>query len=95
MAQRGLAKAADHAGLNPEGQPRLTHHDLPHTFGAHLVRQGADVPTVCRQMGHARPSITLDVYSHEFAAVQHRDSVASRLTDAFSGLLAGPESDTT
>jgi hypothetical protein len=38
-------------------------------------------------MGHARPSITLDIYSHEFAAVQHRDSVASKLTDAFSGIL--------
>ena len=38
-------------------------------------------------MGHARPSITLDIYSHEFAAVQHRDSVASNLTDAFGGIL--------
>ena len=46
VAQRGLAKAADHAGLNPEGQPRLTLHDLRHTFGSHLVRQGADVVTV-------------------------------------------------
>ena len=64
-------------------------HDLRHTFGSQLVRHGADVVTVCRQMGHARPSTTVDVYSHEFAGVQHRDSVASRLTDAFSGLLAG------
>jgi hypothetical protein len=38
-------------------------------------------------MGHARPSITLDIYSHEFAAVRHRDSVASKLTDAFGGIL--------
>ena len=50
------------------GQPRLTLHDLRHTYGSHLVRQGGDVVTVSRQMGHARPSITLDVYSHEFAA---------------------------
>ena len=87
VAQRGLAKAADHAGLNPEGQPRLTLHDLRHTFGSHLVRQGADVVTVSRQMGHARPSITLDVYSHEFAAVQHRDSIATKLTAAFGGIV--------
>jgi integrase len=91
VAQRGLTKAADKAGLNVGGQPRLTLHDLRHTFGSHLVRQGADVVTVCRQMGHARPSITLDVYSHEFAAVQNRDNIASRLTDAFSGILAAPE----
>jgi integrase len=87
LAQRGLTKAADKAGLNVEGMPRLTLHDLRHTFGSHLVRQGADVVTVSRQMGHARPSITLDVYSHEFAAVQHRDSVEAKLTDAFGGLL--------
>ena len=40
-----------------------------------------------RQMGHARPSITLDIYSHEFAAIQHRDSIALKLTSAFAGIL--------
>ena len=87
LAQRGLTKAADRAGLNRKGQPRLTLHDLRHTFGSHLVRQGADVVTVSRQMGHARPSITLDIYAHEFAAVQHRDSIEARLTDAFGGII--------
>jgi integrase len=91
VAQRGLTAAADRAGLNREGEPKLTLHDLRHTFGSHLVRSGADVVTVSRQMGHARPSITLDVYSHEFAAVQHRDSIASRLTDAFGGILDAAE----
>jgi integrase len=90
FATRGLTKAADRAGLNPDGKPKLTPHDLRHTFGSHLVRQGADVVTVSRQMGHARPSITLDVYSHEFAAVQHRESVEAKLTDAFSGILTCP-----
>ena len=71
-----------------KGQPKLTLHDLRHTFGSHLVRQGADVVTVSRQMGHARPSITLDVYSHEFAAVQHRETIAAKLTGAFSGILS-------
>ena len=70
-----------------DGQPRLTLHDLRQTYGSHLVRQGGDVVTVSRQMGHARPSITLDVYSHEFAAVQHQASVAAKLTDAFAGIL--------
>lgn len=89
LAQRGLTKAADRAGLNNDGQSRLTLHDLRHTFGSHLVRHGADVVTVSRQMGHARPSITLDIYSHEFSAVQHREIVASKLTDAFSGIVVG------
>jgi hypothetical protein len=38
-------------------------------------------------MGHARPSITLDIYSHEFAAVQHRESIAETLGAAFAGIL--------
>ena len=87
LGQRGLTRAADRAGLNSAGQPKLTLHDLRHTFGSHLVRRGADVVTVARQMGHARPSITLDVYSHEFAAVQHRESVVAKLSDAFGGIL--------
>jgi integrase len=87
LAQRGLTKAAGRAGLNGVGHPKLTLHDLRHTFGSHLVRQGADVVTVSRQMGHARPSITLDIYSHEFAAVQHRDSIEARLTEAFGGII--------
>jgi integrase len=88
LAQRGLTKAADRAGLNVDGQPKLTLHDLRHTFGSHLVRQGADVVTVSRQMGHARPSISLDVYSHEFAAVQHRENIEARLMAAFGGILS-------
>jgi len=87
LAQRGLTKAADDAGLNTDGQPKLTLHDLRHTFGSHLVRQGADVVTVSRQMGHARPSITLDVYSHEFAVVQHQESIAGKREGAFGGIL--------
>ncbi len=91
VAQRGLTCAADTAGLNPEGKARLTLHDLRHTFGSHLVRRGADVVTVSRHMGHARPSITLDVYSHKFAAVQHRDTIALQLANAFSGILAASD----
>ena len=55
VAQRGLTSAADTAGLNPEGKARLTLHDLRHTFGSHLVRQGADVVTVSSSDG-SRPT---------------------------------------
>ena len=40
-----------------------------------------------KRLSEACQSITLDIYSHEFAAVQHRDSVASKLTSAFAGIL--------
>jgi integrase len=87
VATRGLKKAADAAGLNPEGKPRLTAHDLRHTYGSHLVLSGLDVVRVSRQLGHAKPAITLDVYSHEFEQVQHAGDVDAKLTAAFGGIL--------
>lgn len=71
---RGLEKAADRAGLNREGLPRLGFHDLRHTAITHLIRSGADVAQVQRFAGHARPSITLDAYTHEFDRRRVNDS---------------------
>jgi integrase len=83
VATRGLDKAAAAAGLNRDGVPRLTFHDLRHTYGSHIVRQGLDPVRAARQMGHARPSITLDIYAHEFEEARGRDDIAQRLTSAF------------
>lgn len=84
VATRGLDKAAKAAGLNREGIPKLTFHDLRHTYGSHIVRQGLDPVRAARQMGHARPSITLDVYAHEFEEARGSDDITQRLTAAFS-----------
>ena len=83
---RGLQKAADRAGLNCEGLPRLSFHDLRHTAITHLIRSGVDVAQVQRFAGHAKPSITLDIYVHEFEARKSND-VGERLSAAFSGVL--------
>jgi integrase len=87
VATRGLDKAAERAGLNRDGLPRLSFHDLRHTYGSHLIRQGLDVVRVSRQLGHARSSITLDVYAHEIEETQHADDVSTKLTAAFGGIL--------
>ena len=83
---RGLQKAADRAGLNCEGLPRLSFHDLRHTAITHLIRSGVDVAQVQRFAGHAKPSITLDIYVHEFEARKSND-VGERLSAAFSGVV--------
>jgi integrase len=83
VSERGVGKAADRAGLNPEGTPRLTAHDLRHGFASHLIRAGADVYSVSRQLGHARASVTLDVYAHEFEKVKHGDALRAQLANAF------------
>jgi integrase len=44
---------------------RINVHGLRHTFAAiALSEAGADLLSVSRAMGHARPSITLDLYGH-------------------------------
>jgi integrase len=83
---RGLQKAADRAGLNGEGLPKLSFHDLGHTAITHLIRAGTDVAQVQRFAGHAKPSITLDIYVGEFEARKSND-VGQRLSAAFTGVL--------
>ena len=59
---REFYPAMRRAGL--EGAFRF--HDLRHYAVSCLIEQGANILLVSRVAGHARPSITLDVYSHLF-----------------------------
>lgn len=87
VAKRGLDRAATDAGLTVAGEPKLGFHDLRHTFASHLIRQGIDPVRASRQLGHSRPSVTLDIYAHEFEEARGRDDISEKLTAAFSGLL--------
>jgi integrase len=78
-AHRALRSAGDQGGLNPEGAQPVSWHDLRHTAISRLIAAGLDVVEVQRQAGHARPSITLDVYSHEFERAKRKDDVRSRI----------------
>lgn len=55
-----LARAAVKAGL-----PAQYPHSLRHRFGSILVAKGVDPVTVATLLGHSRPSMSLDVYSHQ------------------------------
>jgi integrase len=50
----------------PIGRPKPVMHDARHTFGSMLIREGEDVYSVSRQMGHANVSTTLNVYTGEY-----------------------------
>jgi integrase len=56
--------------LYARGQAKLREtmrlHDLRHYAVSRLIEQGANVLLVSKVAGHARPSVTLDVYSHLF-----------------------------
>jgi integrase len=92
VLRRGLEEPADAAKLNRPGQPRLRTHDLRHTFASMLIREGADVVFVARQLGHANPAMTLRVYAHLFDS----EAQATRMRDALEarfGVTAGVTSD--
>ena len=59
------------------GVPRITPHGLRHTSASLAVSAGANVKAVQHMLGHAKASMTLDVYSDLFPEVL--DAVA----DAF------------
>lgn len=67
----------------------FTLHDLRHYFASGLIAAGCDVVTVQRALGHSKPSITLDTYSHLWPTAEDRTRAASggMLADAL-GILA-------
>jgi integrase len=79
------------AELDPDSRPdllpeELRLYDLRHTAASLMIRQGASVKAVQKQLGHATASITLDTYGHLFP--DELDALADRLEDARADALA-------
>jgi integrase len=47
-------------------------HDLRHTHATFLLLDGVPVMLVSKRLGHAKVSITLDMYSHILPEFEHR-----------------------
>jgi integrase len=89
VSRRCLARAAERACLNDDGWPALRFHDLRHTFASHLIVDlGLDVAQVSRILGHARITITLDIYTHLFEDARHARDIRMRMAaSSFARLL--------
>jgi integrase len=61
------------------GVKKTKFHGLRHLHITHLLRSGVPVHVVSARAGHARPSVTLDTYSHLLGA---EDAAAADLADA-------------
>jgi integrase len=46
--------------------PRVSLHALRHTHASALIAAGLDVVAISRRLGHANPTVTLNVYGHLF-----------------------------
>ena len=57
---RWLAKAVKAVGINKP----ITAHTLRHTHITLLAKLGVDVKTIMHRVGHAKPEVTLGVYTH-------------------------------
>jgi integrase len=89
VSRRALGRTAQRAGLNDDGWPPLRFHDLRHTFASHLIIDlGLDPAQVSRILGHARITITLDIYTHLFEDARHARDIRTRMAASpFAGLL--------
>jgi integrase len=65
---RAVERACHRAGLvDAEGKPLTTPHRLRHTAASIMLAEGVPLMTVSRQLGHANPNITAQVYAHLLA----------------------------
>ena len=66
------------------------YHGLKHYYAALLIHRGASVKTVQLALGHSKPSITLDMYTHEWpdAIDRTRNLVDEALGEAAAHLAA-------
>jgi integrase len=53
------------------GLSGIRFHDLRHTAAALMLNNGVDVFVASKRLGHAKPSITLDVYGHLLSSAQN------------------------
>lgn len=67
--------------LRREMLPVIRLHDLRHSMATALIAAGDDIVDVSHRMGHSKPSVTLDVYSHY---MKEKDTAAvNSLSKAF------------
>ena len=59
--------------------PRVSFHALRHTHASALIAAGLDVVAISRRLGHANPTVTLNIYGHLF---KKDDSAAAKAIDA-------------
>jgi integrase len=59
VAKNVMARACKAAGI-----AHYHPHDLQHRYASVKIHEGVPVTQVAAQLGHARKSLTLDIYSH-------------------------------
>ena len=59
-----------HRVITKAGLPNIRFHDLRHTAATLMIANGIPVVIVAKILGHSKPSITMNVYSHSSVEMQ-------------------------
>jgi integrase len=68
--------------------PTISLHALRHTHASQLIAAGMDPVAISRRLGHASPTITLNIYAHLFA---NSDDRAAEIIEAAFGKVLTDE----
>jgi integrase len=74
--------------LKEAGLPPVRFHDLRHTAASLMLHKGVSVLVVSKRLGHAKASITLDIYGHLVPSMQEQ---AAEVMDEITMPVALPE----
>ena len=65
----------DYPALKTANLPTIRFHDLRHTYASLLIEQGENIKYIQSQLGHANPTVTLNVYAHLMKPVNQEAAV--------------------
>ena len=74
------------SGVSASG--RLSLHSLRHGYASLLIERGLPLLFISRQLGHSKPSMTLNVYAHEFARRESGAAARVALEAAYTEMVA-------
>jgi len=77
---RGLYPALDRAGL-----PQTSFHSLRHTHASLWIKDGGDVISLSKRLGHATPQVTMSVYADEIEEANDSAIRRARADALFAG----------
>jgi len=67
---------------------RLSLHSLRHGYASMLIGRGLPLLFISRQLGHSKPSMTLNIYAHEFARRESGAAARQALETAYTEMQA-------
>ena len=77
--------------LKTAGLPKIRFHDLRHTAASIMLNNGIPVLVASRRLGHAKPSMTMDVYGHLIPQKQEEITALMEEVMTFAEMPIAPQ----